>query len=107
MFFVPSNLNLKIKVYRFSYRRSHSMFAMFSVFALFAFAKMMFALGAGMSGYGFSEVCGFCPEETSFSENFFGKFLEEFVILFNDLVKRDRKRSYKNLVLLPIIFSNV
>ena len=59
------------------------MFVMFSLFALFAF-EMMFALGADMSGYLFSEVCGLCPEEESFSENFFGHSMEWFVILFNN-----------------------
>ena len=79
---------------------------MFSLFALFAF-EMMFAFGAGMSGYLFSEVCGLCQEEESFFENFFGHSIEWFVILFNDLVKRYRKRSYQNLVLFSFIYSNI
>ena len=82
------------------------MFVMFSLFALFAF-EMMFAFGAGMSAYLFSEVSGLSPEEESFFENFFGHSMEWFVILFNDLDKRYRKKSYQNLVLFSFIFSNI
>ena len=59
------------------------MFVMFSLFELFAF-EMMFAFGAGMSAYLFSEVSGLRPEEESFFENFFGHSIEWFVVLFNN-----------------------
>ena len=67
------------------------MFVIFPLFALFAFERM-FALGADMSGYLFSEVSGLCPEEESFSENFFGHSMEWFVILLNNksLIKNSR-----------------
>ena len=67
----------------------------------------MFALCADMSGHVCSRIGETYSEEEPFFENSFGHLMEKFVILFNDLVQVDRKRSYQNLVLLPFIFSNV